>query len=40
MDSALQIKNLLLSDIHQMALHPELCAKNPEKDFTRKRKLV
>lgn len=37
--TALTIKNQLLTIVKKMARHPWLFAKNPEKDFTRKRKL-
>lgn len=38
MFSAETIKTLLFDDIREMASHPELFAKNPLRDFTRKRK--
>lgn len=39
MNSPDKIKTLLMDDICEMASHPELFAKNPDKDFTRNRKL-
>lgn len=34
-----QIKSILENIINEMSTHPELFAKNPDKDFTRDRKL-
>ena len=39
MNSPENIKQLLLEDIDSLIECPELFAKNPEKDFTRTRKL-
>ncbi len=39
MNQAEHIKNTLFEDIHQISLHPEIFAKHPDRDFTRKRKL-
>jgi len=39
MNQADKIKSMLMDDIHEMASHPELFAKHPDKDFTRDRKL-
>lgn len=40
MNSAENIKQLLLQDIDSLVAHPELYAKDPSRDFTRKRKLT
>lgn len=40
MHNADKIKSLLMDDIHWLAQHPALFAKNPEKDFTRRRGLL